>query len=137
MSYTVCSGDNLTRIAQAQRMTLRELLDLNPQIKNPDLIHPGQKITIVSSAENRLLLAHPIQFTHEAANREISAEEMQEMLKNEGIESFDFFPTPGKLITIPGKKVLEFLANYAAKAAVKDGLKRALNGLKKWFTKDE
>jgi LysM repeat protein len=43
--YEVKPGDNLTKIAQQMGTTLPELLKANPQYqKNPNLIHPGEKI---------------------------------------------------------------------------------------------
>lgn len=44
--YKVKKGDTLTKIAKAHKVTLKKLIAANPQIKNPDLIHPGDKITI-------------------------------------------------------------------------------------------
>ena len=44
--YIVMKGDTLGRIARRNQMTLSELLTLNPQIKNPNLIRPGQRIII-------------------------------------------------------------------------------------------
>lgn len=46
IEYVVVKGDTLGRIARRNQMTLRELLTLNPQIKNPNLIRPGQRIVI-------------------------------------------------------------------------------------------
>ena len=47
MAYTVTRGDNLTRIARANDLSLAELLELNPQYKsNPNLIHIGDTITL-------------------------------------------------------------------------------------------
>ena len=45
-NYTVVKGDRLGRIAEANNMTLTELLALNPGIKDPDLIHPGDVIIL-------------------------------------------------------------------------------------------
>jgi spore coat assembly protein SafA len=45
-SYTVRSGDTLSGIASKNGVSLKNLLAANPQIKNPDLIYPGQKINI-------------------------------------------------------------------------------------------
>lgn len=47
MFITVLPGDNLTKIAKRSNITLQDLLTLNPQIKNPDLIHPGDQIRIL------------------------------------------------------------------------------------------
>lgn len=45
-AYTVVSGDTLSEIAQRNGMSLRSIIAANPQIKNPDLIFPGQKINM-------------------------------------------------------------------------------------------
>ena len=43
-SYTVRSGDTLSTIAQRHGVSLSSLIAANPQISNPNLIHPGQQI---------------------------------------------------------------------------------------------
>lgn len=45
-TVTVKKGDTLSKIAKANNVTLKEVIEDNPQIKNPNLIHPGDKITI-------------------------------------------------------------------------------------------
>ncbi len=45
-TYTVKSGDSMWKIAVKYQVGLSELIQQNPQIKNPGLIYPGQKITI-------------------------------------------------------------------------------------------
>jgi murein DD-endopeptidase MepM/ murein hydrolase activator NlpD len=42
----VKAGDTLSKIAQANKLTLDQLLELNPSIKNPNLIQVGQTIII-------------------------------------------------------------------------------------------
>jgi len=44
--YKVKAGDTLGKIAQSYKITLKELLAENPQIKNPDVIHVGDLIRI-------------------------------------------------------------------------------------------
>lgn len=44
--YTVVKGDTLSRIAKKHGISLSQLLGWNPQIKNPNLIYPGQVIAI-------------------------------------------------------------------------------------------
>lgn len=44
--YTVVKGDNLTRIAVRYNTTVTELLQLNPNIKNPSLIRVNQIIRV-------------------------------------------------------------------------------------------
>ena len=44
--YKVKAGDTLGKIANANNITLKRLLEFNPQITNPDLIHVGDLIKI-------------------------------------------------------------------------------------------
>ncbi|MDO4742865.1 MAG: SafA/ExsA family spore coat assembly protein [bacterium] len=44
--YTVVPGDSLWKIAVKNEMGLSEIISANPQIKNPDLIYPGQVINM-------------------------------------------------------------------------------------------
>lgn len=51
--YMVRDGDNLTKIAKANNLTLQQLLNLNPQYKNnPNLIKVGQKIKLPQEDED-------------------------------------------------------------------------------------
>ncbi|MGI5971073.1 MAG: SafA/ExsA family spore coat assembly protein [Oscillospiraceae bacterium] len=45
-TYTVVSGDTLWKIASKNQVGCSELISANPQLKNPDLIYPGQVINI-------------------------------------------------------------------------------------------
>ena len=45
-TYTVVSGDTLWKIAQKFEIGVNELIKANPQIKNPEYINAGDKITI-------------------------------------------------------------------------------------------
>lgn len=45
-TYTVVAGDTLSSIAARNHVTLGRILAANPNIKNPNLIHAGQKIVI-------------------------------------------------------------------------------------------
>ena len=44
--YTVKEGDCLSTIAHRHNTTVVKLMLLNPQIKNPHLIHPGDVIRL-------------------------------------------------------------------------------------------
>lgn len=44
--HKVQPGESLWIIAQKYRISLSDLISANPQIKNPDLIYPGQIIVI-------------------------------------------------------------------------------------------
>lgn len=59
-TYTVVPGDSMWKIAVKYQIGLSELIAQNPQIKNPNLIYPGQKITIpnidaVKTQENEVI----------------------------------------------------------------------------------
>ncbi len=44
--YTVVKGDSLWKIAVRYEVGLSEIISANPQIKNPDLIYPGDVVTV-------------------------------------------------------------------------------------------
>lgn len=51
-TYSVVSGDNLTKIAKRNGISLGALLNMNPELKaNPDLIQIGQKIKIPGKSD--------------------------------------------------------------------------------------
>jgi LysM repeat protein len=49
-TYSIAAGDTLTRISQSCGVTLRDLLAQNPNITNPNMIHPGQVLRIYIAA---------------------------------------------------------------------------------------
>ncbi len=51
-SYTVRSGDTLSGIAQRHDVSLNALIAANPQISNPNLIYPGQRVNIPGGGTN-------------------------------------------------------------------------------------
>ncbi|MFZ5987056.1 MAG: SafA/ExsA family spore coat assembly protein [Bacillota bacterium] len=58
--YTVKSGDTMWKIAAKYQVGVSEIISANPQIKNPALIYPGQKITVpniddVKAQENEVI----------------------------------------------------------------------------------
>ncbi|MFI7014602.1 peptidoglycan-binding protein [Streptomyces sp. NPDC050164] len=44
--YMVKRGDTLGKIAAMHRVTLDQILEWNPQIENPNIIHLGQRIRV-------------------------------------------------------------------------------------------
>ena len=52
VTHTVVSGDSLWKIANKYQVGLSELKGANPQIKNFDLIYPGDKINIPMIEDN-------------------------------------------------------------------------------------
>ena len=43
---TVKAGDTLTSIAEANGVPVQDVIDANPQIKNPDMIRPGEVVSM-------------------------------------------------------------------------------------------
>lgn len=50
-SYTVSSGDTLWKIAVKTKTGVQELIDLNPQLSNPNMIYPGQTINVPTNEQ--------------------------------------------------------------------------------------
>ncbi|MDR3587817.1 MAG: LysM domain-containing protein [Desulfosporosinus sp.] len=48
MYYYVQPGDSMHSIAMAYNTTVRDLMNLNPQISNPHRIHVGERIKVSS-----------------------------------------------------------------------------------------
>lgn len=46
LSHKVVSGDTMWKLAVKYQVGTREIITANPQISNPDLIYPGQVLTI-------------------------------------------------------------------------------------------
>lgn len=44
--HRVVKGENLWELSKRYGLDLRELIALNPQIKNPNLIYPGQEVRV-------------------------------------------------------------------------------------------
>lgn len=57
-TYTVEHGDTLSQIAESHHISLHELEALNPQIKNPDLIHPGEQVNLGGGGGQDSAVAH-------------------------------------------------------------------------------
>lgn len=57
-TYTIVRGDRLSKLAPRCRTTLGFLLLVNPHIKDPDRIYPGQKINIPQPAEIKPLTSN-------------------------------------------------------------------------------
>jgi len=52
--YTVVSGDSLARIALRHQVSVGQILKANPDLKDPNLIEPGQKLLIPPASANEL-----------------------------------------------------------------------------------
>jgi spore coat assembly protein SafA len=50
--YTIQRGDTLSKIASQHGVSVQDLLAANPQIRNPDVIYPGQSLSIPSGGRS-------------------------------------------------------------------------------------
>jgi uncharacterized YkwD family protein/spore coat assembly protein SafA len=62
--YTVKRGDSLWKIAVKYQIGLSEIIGANPQFKNPDLIYPGDKVTIPNIDDIKAIEAEAIRLTN-------------------------------------------------------------------------
>ena len=46
VTHTVAAGDTMWKLAVRYQVGTREIIDANPQISDPNLIYPGQVLTI-------------------------------------------------------------------------------------------
>lgn len=53
VEHTVAQGENLSTIAKKNGTTAEALKKANPQLKNSDVIHPGDKIKIAKPGDNK------------------------------------------------------------------------------------
>ena len=63
--YTVQHADTLIRLSQAFDLPMKKILDVNPQIKNPSWIYPGQLLCIPISSGVQNLKVSAIDFFDE------------------------------------------------------------------------
>lgn len=61
--YTVKSGDTLSKIAREYGTTVNSIVSLNPSIKNPNLIYPGQQLLIKTNQTNNSSISSNIVYT--------------------------------------------------------------------------
>ncbi|WP_312473573.1 SafA/ExsA family spore coat assembly protein [Neobacillus sp.] len=63
--YTVQPGDSLWKIAVRYQVGISEIIQANPQFKNPNLIYPGQKVTIPDLGGVKSIESQVIQLTNQ------------------------------------------------------------------------
>ncbi len=102
-TYTVKSGDTLYKIANANNVTLSDLLAANPSIKNASLIYVGQTLTIPSTKSVSYTVQRGDTFFGIARKFEISVDELKKA--NPGITNFNMIYV-GQKITIPDTQSL-------------------------------
>jgi uncharacterized YkwD family protein/spore coat assembly protein SafA len=63
-TYTVQSGDSMWRIAVKYQVGVSEIIQANPQISNPSMIYPGQKLNIPMMSDIKALEDEVIRLTN-------------------------------------------------------------------------
>lgn len=63
--YTVQPGDSLWKIAVRFQVGISEIIQANPQVKNPNLIYPGEKVNIPSYDATKSIEQQVIQLTNQ------------------------------------------------------------------------
>lgn len=63
--YTVQQGDSLWKIAVRYQVGVSEIIQANPQFKNPNMIYPGQKVNIPNLATTKSIENQVIQLTNQ------------------------------------------------------------------------
>ncbi len=70
LTHTVQPGDSMWKIAVKYQIGVSEIIDANPQIKNPNLIYPGQKLNVPNIDDAKTLENEVIRLVNvERANR--------------------------------------------------------------------
>lgn len=63
--YTVQKGDSLWKIAVRYQVGLSEIIQANPQFKNPALIYPGQRVNIPNFDATKSIENQVVQLTNQ------------------------------------------------------------------------
>ncbi|SFJ60713.1 spore coat assembly protein SafA/uncharacterized protein, YkwD family [Halobacillus dabanensis] len=64
-TYTVKSGDTLWKISKRYKIGLSEIINANGQFSNPDLIYPGDKVTIPLKSDIKSVERQVIDLTNQ------------------------------------------------------------------------
>ncbi|MFC0523342.1 SafA/ExsA family spore coat assembly protein [Pontibacillus salicampi] len=64
-TYTVKRGDTLWKISRKYKIGLSEIINANPQFHNPDLIYPGDRVTIPLKQNIKSIEQEVIRLTNE------------------------------------------------------------------------
>lgn len=126
-TYTVRSGDTLSRIAQNHNVTVNELLAANPAITNPSLIFIGQKITIPDTKLVQYKVQRGDTMWGIAQRFEISISELQKA--NPNIKDFSRIYV-GQTVMIPDTRSLSSHEQQVFEIVNQERAKRGLPLLK-------
>lgn len=126
-TYTVKSGDTLSKIASNNGVTVSQLLSANPSIKNAALIYVGQKITIPSTKNVTYTVQSGDTMSGIAKRFEIS---LAELLKANSNITNPALIYVGQKITIPDTGSLASYEQQVFELVNKERAARGLSMLK-------
>lgn len=98
-TYVVKSGDNLTKIAKNNDMTLQELIELN-EIKSPYIIKPGQKLKVSSNEPIVVVQTTTSSKSTTTTNNVVQKKQVQTQKKTLSFA----WPVKGKIVSTFGTK---------------------------------
>lgn len=98
-SVTVRSGDTLSGIAARNGLPLGDLLAANPQIRNPDLIYPGQTVHLPGGGGGEVTVRSGDTLSGIAARNNVPLGAL--LSANPGITNPDLIH-PGQVVKLPG-----------------------------------
>jgi uncharacterized YkwD family protein/spore coat assembly protein SafA len=64
-TYIVQKGDSLWKIAVKYQIGVKEIINANPQFKNPDLIYPNQKVNVPNIDDTKSVEQHVLRIVNE------------------------------------------------------------------------
>lgn len=140
--YTVQTGDTIWSIAVKNQIGISELLKANPQIKNPNLIYPGQKINIPDNSDLKALENEVIKLTNqERAKMGLPALKTNWQLcrvarfKSQDMASKNYFSHYSPTYGSPFKMMESFGLKFAAAGEnIAYGQKSAQEVVKAWMS---
>lgn len=97
-TYTVIAGDTMWSVAKTHEISLSELLEYNPQIKNQALILPGQKLNIPNTNASIYTVMPGDTMWQIAIKHNIKLNDL--IMSNPQIKNYDFI-IPGQKINTP------------------------------------
>lgn len=78
-TYTVKSGDSMWKIAVKYQVGVQEIINANPQVKNPNLIYPMQKLNIPLKSKEDVTIENQVL---QLVNQERSKQGLQPLILN-------------------------------------------------------
>lgn len=140
--YTVRPGDTLWKIASNHQVGVKELIQANPQIKNPDLIYVGQQVNVPSKATFAAMEQEIVRLVNqERISRGLSPlTENWEISRVARIKSQDmidqnYFSHDSPVYGTPFKMLKDFGISYTAAAEnIASGQQTAQQVMNAWMT---